>query len=104
MSFVAPTALTSPVVNYLYSLSTNGGLSYSAYIPMNPMSSATVVNISGLALKQYFVKLLPQNKYGVGSVESVPINFSTFLSVDYLVVGAGGGGGEDISGGGGGGK
>jgi len=94
----------SPITNYEYALSTNGGATYGAFTALSPADATSPIDIGGLANNTtYSIKLRAISANGVG-VESSAVSVTTNqdISVDYLVVAGGGGGGFGFYGGGGG--
>jgi len=93
----------SPITNYEYALSTNGGATYGSFTALNPADGLTPIDIGGLANNTtYSAKIRAVNANGVGA-ESSAVSFTTNqnIPVDYLVI-AGGGAGTGYIGGGGG--
>lgn len=103
IAFTPGGANGSPITNYKYALSTNGGSTYGAFTALDPADVTSPITISGLAeATSYYFKLKAINDMGE-SVESAAVTITTpsTVSVDYLVV-AGGGGGANVYAGGGG--
>ncbi len=95
----------SAITNYQYTISTNGGSTYSSFVPLNPEDSTSPISIIGLTeTTAYLIKLKAVSAFGAGA-ESAAVSFTTLppLTVDYLVVAGGGGSGADSEQGGGGG-
>jgi len=77
VAFTAGGANGSPITNYKYALSTNGGSSYSAFTALNPADALTPITISGLtAGTTYHIKLKAVNDMG-DSVESSATSVGT---------------------------
>jgi len=103
IAFTAGGANGSPITNYKYALSTNGGSTYGSFTALDPADTTTPITISGLTQNTaYYIKLKAVNDMG-DSVASSAVSISTLnaITVDYLVVAGGGGGGHDVGGGGG---
>jgi hypothetical protein len=93
----------STIINYQYSLSTDGGTTFGSYVALSPSDGSSPITITGLAIgTSYQIKLKAVNALGTGSSESNPLSFTTSnLSIEYMVVAGGGGGGAGHGGGGG---
>lgn len=93
----------SNIINYQYSLSTNGGSTFGDYTALSPADGSSPITVTGLTVStSYQIKLRAVNALGTGATESSALSFSTQgLSVEYLVVAGGGGGGCGHGGGGG---
>jgi len=105
VAFTAGGANGSPITNYKYALSTNGGSSYGSFTALNPADITSPVTISGLTQgTTYFIKLKAVNDMG-DSAESAAVSSTTTstIVVDYVVSAGGGGGAVYEAGGGGGG-
>lgn len=95
ISFTAGDDNGSPITNYQYALSTNGGSTYGSYSALSPADATSPITISGLsATTAYNIKLKAVNNIGVG-VESSSASFTTLALGDYesiatTTVGAGG--------------
>ena len=93
----------SPITNYEYALSTNGGATYGSFTALSPADTSSPIDITGLANNTtYSVKLRAINANGVG-IESSAVSVTTNQNqeIDFLVI-AGGGAGTGYIGGGGG--
>ena len=103
IAFTAGGANGSPITNYKYALSTNGGSTYGSFIALDPVDITTPITISGLTQNTaYYIKLKAVNDMG-DSVASAAVSITTLntITVDYLVVAGAGGGGVSYGGGGG---
>ena len=103
IAFTAGGANGSPITNYKYALSTNGGSTYGAFTALDPADATSPITISELTeATSYYFKLKAINDMGE-SIESDATTITTpsTVSVNYLVV-AGGGGGANVYAGGGG--
>jgi hypothetical protein len=95
ISFTSGDDNGSPITNYQYALSTNGGSTYGSYSALSPADASSPITVSGLsAVTSYNVKLKAVNNLGVG-VESSSASFTTlalgdFESIATVTVGAGG--------------
>ena len=103
IAFTAGADGGSPITNYEYALSTNGGATYGAFTALSPADTTSPIDITGLSNNTtYFVKLRAVNANGVGNESSaVSVTTNQNQKVDYLVI-AGGGAGTGYIGGGGG--
>jgi len=82
VAFTAGGANGSPITNYKYALSTNGGSTYGAFTALNPADALTPITISGLtAGTTYHVKLKAVNDMG-DSVESSATSVGTLFTPD----------------------
>jgi len=82
VSFTAGGANGSPITNYKYALSTNGGSSYGAFTVLNPADATSPITISGLtAATTYHIKLKAVNDMG-DSVESSATSVGTLSTPD----------------------
>jgi len=82
VAFTAGGANGSPITNYKYALSTNGGSTYGAFTALNPADALTPITISGLtAGTTYHVKLKAVNDMG-DSVESSATSVGTLSTPD----------------------
>jgi len=82
VSFTAGGANGSPITNYKYALSTNGGSSYGAFTALDPADATSPITISGLtAGTTYHIKLKAVNDMG-DSVESSATSVSTLATPD----------------------
>jgi len=82
VSFTAGGANGSPITNYKYALSTNGGSSYGAFTALDPADATSPITISGLtAGTTYFIKLKAVNDMG-DSVESSATSVGTLATPD----------------------
>jgi len=103
IAFTAGADGGSPITNYEYALSTNGGATYGAFTTLSPADATSPIDITGLSNNTtYFVKLRAVNANGVGDESSaVSVTTNQNISVDYLVVAGGASGGSYAAGGGG---
>ena len=77
ISFTAGSANGSPITNYKYALSTDGGSTYGSFVALDPVDSATPITVSGLSMNtSYHVKLKAVNDLG-DSVVSAAVSFTT---------------------------
>ena len=77
ISFTAGSANGSPITNYKYALSTDGGSIYGSFIALDPVDIATPITVSGLSMNtNYHVKLKAVNDLG-DSVASAAVSFTT---------------------------
>ena len=77
ISFTAGAANGSPITNYKYALSTDGGSTYGSFIALNPADFTTPITVSGLSMNTtYHVKLKAVNDLG-DSVASSAVTFTT---------------------------
>jgi len=82
VAFTAGGANGSPITNYKYALSTNGGASYGAFTALDPADALTPITISGLtAGTTYHIKLKAVNDMG-DSVESSATSVATLATPD----------------------
>jgi len=82
VAFTAGGANGSPITNYKYALSTNGGSSYGAFTALDPADATSPITISGLtAATTYHIKLKAVNDMG-DSVESSATSVSTLAVPD----------------------
>jgi len=79
VAFTAGGANGSPITNYKYALSTNGGSSYGSFTALDPVDVSSPITISGLAQgTTYHVKLKAVNDMG-DSVESSATSTTTLV-------------------------
>jgi len=109
IAFTAGANGGSPITNYEYALSTNGGATYGAFTALSPADTTSPIDIPNLIDNTtYLIKIRAINANGTG-IESSAVSVTTNqnFQTDYLVVAGGGGGGgsggNDTSSGGGGG-
>lgn len=77
IAFTAGGANGSPITNYKYALSTNGGSTYGSFTALSPEDITTPITISGLtAATTYYIKLKAVNDMG-DSVASAAVSIST---------------------------
>jgi len=77
ISFIAGSANGSPITNYKYALSTDGGSTYGSFIALDPADFTTPITVSGLSMNTtYYVKLKAVNDLG-DSVASSAVTFTT---------------------------
>jgi len=82
VAFTAGGANGSPITNYKYALSTNGGSTYGAFTALSPADALTPITISGLtAGTTYFIKLKAVNDMG-DSAESSATSVGTLSTPD----------------------
>jgi len=82
VAFTAGGANGSPITNYKYALSTNGGSSYGAFTALDPADALTPITISGLtAGTTYHIKLKAVNDMG-DSTESSATSVGTLSTPD----------------------
>ena len=82
IAFTAGGANGSPITNYKYALSTNGGSTYGSFIAVDPADATTPITISGLtAATTYSIKLKAVNDMG-DSVASAAVSISTLSTPD----------------------
>ena len=82
IAFTAGGANGSPITNYKYALSTNGGSTYGSFTALNPEDITTPITISGLtAGTAYYIKLKAVNDMG-DSVASAAVSISTLSTPD----------------------
>jgi Fibronectin type III domain len=82
IAFTAGGANGSPITNYKYALSTNGGSTYGSFIALDPADITTPITISGLtAGTTYYIKLKAVNDMG-DSVASAAVSISTLATPD----------------------
>jgi len=82
VAFTAGGANGSPITNYKYALSTNGGSSYGSFTALDPADATSPITISGLtAATTYHIKLKAVNDMG-DSVESSATSVSTLAVPD----------------------
>jgi len=82
VAFTAGGANGSPITNYKYALSTNGGSTYGAFTALDPADALTPITISGLtAGTTYHIKLKAVNDMG-DSVESSATSVGTLSTPD----------------------
>jgi len=82
VSFTAGGANGSPITNYKYALSTNGGSSYGSFTLLDPADVSSPITISGLAQgTTYHVKLKAVNDMG-DSAESSATSTTTLVVPD----------------------
>ena len=82
VAFTAGGANGSPITNYKYALSTNGGSTYGAFTALDPADATSPITISGLtAGTTYHVKLKAVNDMG-DSVESSATSVGTLFTPD----------------------
>ena len=77
ISFTAGSANGSPITNYKYALSTDGGSTYGSFTALSPADFTTPITVSGLSMNTtYHVKLKAVNDLG-DSVASSAVTFTT---------------------------
>ncbi len=77
ISFTAGSANGSPITNYKYALSTDGGSTYGSFVALDPADSTSPITVSGLSMNTtYHVKLKAVNDLG-DSVASAAVTFTT---------------------------
>lgn len=77
IAFTAGGANGSPITNYKYALSTNGGSTYGSFIAVDPADSTSPITISGLSQNTvYYIKLKAVNDMG-DSVASSAVSSTT---------------------------
>ena len=77
ISFIVGSANGSPITNYKYALSTDGGSTYGSFIALDPADFTTPITVSGLSMNTtYHVKLKAVNDLG-DSVASAAVTFTT---------------------------
>ena len=82
VAFTAGGANGSPITNYKYALSTNGGSTYGSFTALSPEDITTPITISGLtAGTAYYIKLKAVNDMG-DSVASAAVSISTLATPD----------------------
>ena len=82
VAFTAGGANGSPITNYKYALSTNGGSTYGSFIALDPADITTPITISGLtAATTYYIKLKAVNDMG-DSVASAAVSIGTLATPD----------------------
>ena len=82
IAFTAGGANGSPITNYKYALSTNGGSTYGSFTAVNPADATTPITISGLtAATTYYIKLKAVNDMG-DSVASAAVSIGTLSTPD----------------------
>jgi len=82
VAFTAGGANGSPITNYKYALSTNGGSSYGAFTALDPADVTSPITISGLTVgTTYHIKLKAVNDMG-DSVESSATSVGTLSTPD----------------------
>jgi len=82
IAFTAGGANGSPITNYKYALSTNGGSTYGSFTALSPEDITTPITISGLtAGTTYYIKLKAVNDMG-DSVASAAVSISTLSTPD----------------------
>jgi len=82
VAFTAGGANGSPITNYKYALSTNGGSTYGAFTALDPADALTPITISGLTVATtYHIKLKAVNDMG-DSVESSATSVATLAIPD----------------------
>ena len=82
IAFTAGGANGSPITNYKYALSTNGGSTYGSFIAVDPADITTPITISGLTVgTAYYIKLKAVNDMG-DSVASAAVSISTLATPD----------------------
>jgi len=82
VAFTAGGANGSPITNYKYALSTNGGASYGAFTALDPADALTPITISGLTGGiTYHIKLKAVNDMG-DSAESSATSTTTLVVPD----------------------
>lgn len=82
IAFTAGGANGSPITNYKYALSTNGGSTYGSFVAVDPADITTPITISGLtAGTAYYIKLKAVNDMG-DSVASAAVSISTLSTPD----------------------
>ena len=82
IAFTAGGANGSPITNYKYALSTNGGSTYGSFVALDPVDITSPITISGLtAGTTYYIKLKAVNDMG-DSVASAAVSVSTLATPD----------------------
>ena len=82
IAFTAGGANGSPITNYKYALSTNGGSTYGSFVALDPVDTTSPITISGLtAATAYYFKLKAVNDMG-DSVASAAVSISTLATPD----------------------
>ena len=82
IAFTAGGANGSPITNYKYALSTNGGSTYGSFVAVDPADATTPITISGLtAGTTYYIKLKAVNDMG-DSVASAAVSIGTLSTPD----------------------
>jgi len=82
ISFTAGGANGSPITNYKYALSINGGSTYGSFTALSPADFTTPITISGLtAGTTYYIKLKAVNDMG-DSVASAAVSITTLSTPD----------------------
>jgi hypothetical protein len=82
VAFTAGGANGSPITNYKYALSTNGGSTYGSFTALDPADATTPITISGLtAATTYYIKLKAVNDLG-DSVASSAVSIGTLSTPD----------------------
>lgn len=82
IAFTAGGANGSPITNYKYALSTNGGSTYGSFVAADPADFTTPITISGLtAGTTYYIKLKAVNDMG-DSVASAAVSIGTLSTPD----------------------
>ena len=77
ISFTAGASNGSPITNYKYALSTDGGSTYGSFTALSPADFTTPITVSGLSMNTaYYVKLKAVNDLG-DSVASSAVSFTT---------------------------
>lgn len=77
IAFTAGGANGSPITNYKYALSTNGGSTYGSFTAVDPADITTPITISGLTQNTaYYIKLKAVNDMG-DSVASAAVSITT---------------------------
>jgi len=82
VSFTPGAANGSPITNYKYALSTNGGSTYGSFTALDPVDITSPITISGLtAGTTYYIKLKAVNDMG-DSVASAAVSIGTLATPD----------------------
>ena len=82
IAFTAGGANGSPITNYKYALSTNGGSTYGSFVALDPVDITSPITISGLtAATTYYIKLKAVNDMG-DSVASAAVSIGTLATPD----------------------
>lgn len=82
IAFTAGGANGSPITNYKYALSTNGGSTYGSFTALSPEDITTPITISGLTeATAYYIKLKAVNDMG-DSVASSAVTITTLDTPD----------------------
>ena len=82
IAFTAGGANGSPITNYKYALSTNGGVTYGSFVALDPVDITTPITISGLTPgTTYYIKLKAVNDMG-DSVASAAVSIGTLSTPD----------------------